>query len=129
MSLVLSSAQLAASTITLEITNIDKQKGYVRAALYDESNFLNEDVYIRGDSISVDGSSLTITFSEVPTGTYAVALYHDRNNNSKLDKNFVGMPKEPVAFSKGAKIKMGPPSFKSAAFEHLDEDTILTISF
>jgi len=30
----------------------------------------------------------------IPPGTYAIACYHDENDNGKLDTNFLGIPKE-----------------------------------
>ena len=33
-------------------------------------------------------------FTDLPAGVYAVSVFHDENMNQKLDKNFVGVPKE-----------------------------------
>ncbi len=54
------------------------------------------------------------TLETVPTGTIAVMAFYDVNNNGKLDKNFIGIPKEPVALSNDYRPK-GPPSFKQAS--------------
>ncbi|MNT83012.1 hypothetical protein D3C72_2228260 [compost metagenome] len=53
-------------------------------------------------------------------------VYHDENNNGKLDKNFIGMPKEPVACSNNAKGFMGPPKYEDAKFI-ITADTKMTI--
>ena len=52
---------------------------------------------------------------DVPTGTVALLVYFDANENGVLDKNFIGIPKEPIALSNGYRPK-GPPSFERAAF-------------
>ena len=44
-------------------------------------------------------------------------MLHDENNNGKADRALMMMPKEGYGFSRDAKVKMGPPSFASAAFE------------
>ena len=37
------------------------------------------------------------------------------------------MPKEGYGFSRDAKVRMGPPKFKDAVFEHTGEDQKITI--
>jgi uncharacterized protein (DUF2141 family) len=60
----------------------------------------------------------TMRFDDVPTGRYALAAGIDENKNGKVDVNFLGVPSEPVAFSKGAEASMfGPPAFDDAAFD------------
>ena len=43
-------------------------------------------------------------------------MFYDANNNGKLDTNFIGIPKEPVALSNNARPKFGPPKYKDAVF-------------
>lgn len=57
----------------------------------------------------------TYRFEEVPAGEYALVVYHDENENGRLDKNFIGIPKEPMGFSNRYKPK-GPPTFDRARF-------------
>ncbi|MGA7124354.1 MAG: DUF2141 domain-containing protein, partial [Polyangiaceae bacterium] len=58
----------------------------------------------------------TCSFDSIPSGTYAVACFHDENRNGKLDKNFLGMPNEGTVVSNHAKGFMGPPPFDKAKF-------------
>lgn len=48
---------------------------------------------------------------------YAIAVFHDENDNKYLDKNFLGMPEEKYGFSNGARGTFGPPYFKEASFK------------
>ncbi len=67
----------------------------------------------------ISGSTATCTFNNVPSGTYAVAFFHDRNMNNKMPKNFIGIPQAGYGFSNDAKPRgFGPPSFSSASFSH-----------
>lgn len=52
---------------------------------------------------------------DVPNGEYALMVYHDENENGRIDKNFIGIPTEIIGFSNRYKPK-GPPSFNRAAF-------------
>lgn len=56
------------------------------------------------------------TFKNLSPGTYAIAVYHDENRNDDFDTNFIGLPLEGYAFSNGASVFLGPPSFDAARF-------------
>jgi uncharacterized protein (DUF2141 family) len=51
----------------------------------------------------------------LPVGWYAVSVVHDENNNSVLDANFLGIPKEPYGFSNNPR-GLGKPSFEAVKF-------------
>jgi len=57
----------------------------------------------------------TYSIDDVPAGDVALLVYVDENNNGVLDKNFIGIPKEPLGISNNYRPK-GPPSFSRAAF-------------
>ena len=57
----------------------------------------------------------TYRIKDVAPGTYALLVYYDENNNDRLDRNFIGIPKEPIGFSNRYEPK-GPPGFDRAAF-------------
>lgn len=61
-----------------------------------------------------DGKS-TVTFENVPPGVYAFAVIHDENSNHKLDKNFIGVPKEGFGFANNPKVNLSAPSFKEGS--------------
>ena len=54
--------------------------------------------------------------SVLPHGEYAFTLYVDFNGNQKLDKNFLGIPKEQYGFSNNVMGRMSPPTFDQAKF-------------
>jgi len=68
-------------------------------------------------SVTVPAAGVTeIAFGPVQPGRYAIALFHDENRNGRLDKRLM-LPREGFGFSRDAPVRMGPPSFASAAFE------------
>ena len=69
-----------------------------------------------------------VVFYSLKPGTYAVSLYHDANANQKMDKNFLGVPKEDYGFSNNARGTMGPPDWDKAKFELGSEAKTLTIT-
>ena len=58
--------------------------------------------------------------TDIPAGEYALLLYYGENDNLEIDKNFIGIPTEPLGFSNSYKPK-GPPSYSRAAFT-LEQD-------
>ena len=63
----------------------------------------------------------------MPIGTYAIVAFQDIDKNKKLKSNFIGFPKEPIGFSRDAKINFGPPDFNDAKVE-VQQGKTLTIS-
>lgn len=63
-----------------------------------------------------------IDITGLPPGDYAISAIHDENDNKKLDKSFIGMPTEGVAFSNNAKVSFGPPKFEKVRF-HVEGET------
>ena len=50
------------------------------------------------------------------SGYYAISCFQDLNNNGILDKNLLGIPTEPYAFSQNARPKFRAPSWEEAQF-------------
>jgi uncharacterized protein (DUF2141 family) len=63
-----------------------------------------------------------VSFQGLAKGTYAVALIHDENANSKMDMA-IFLPKEGFGFSRNPAVVTGPPKFKAAAFA-VDADEV-----
>ena len=71
---------------------------------------------------------MVFTFEGLESGMYAVSLFHDENDNGKLDANFMGIPREPYAFSNNAKGFFGPPTFQDCQFEVVQGTKEIVIS-
>jgi uncharacterized protein (DUF2141 family) len=54
---------------------------------------------------------------KVPPGKYGVAVIHDENENQKLDRNFLGIPKEGFGFANNPRVLLSAPSFLAASTE------------
>lgn len=113
--------------IIVNVKGIKDQEGKIFIALFDsEENFLGK--RLGGGSKPVDGETLILTFKNMKKGTYAVSIFHDVNDNGKFDKNFMGIPNEPYAFSNDAKGMFGPPKFEECKFDVVAENKMITIS-
>ncbi len=122
----LSTAYAQTGALTVEISGINQAKGLMSTGLFsDEEGFPGKGKEYMGKEVKVTGKTVVHTFRDVPFGTYAVAVHHDANSNQKMDKNFLGIPKEDYAFSNNVFGVFGlPPSFKDASFKFYGNKTI-----
>jgi outer membrane protein len=89
--------------------------GAVSFQLYDSANTFGDlrDPY-RIERFPLDGRDV-YHLENIPPGEYVLLVHHDENNNDQIDKNFIGIPKEPLGFSNNYQPK-GPPRYVNAAF-------------
>ena len=106
--------------LKITITRLHSNEGVVLVSLFKDGSGYPDDAakaFGKEKGYIVEKSS-TIIFKSVPPGSYAVAILHDENNNQKMDKNMLGIPKEGYGFSNNASAPFGPPSYKKASFTH-----------
>jgi len=105
-------------TIAVQVLGVQGTEGKVCVAIYDDADSYPDDDghYKVGCSKIRDGKAFVV-FKDVPPGDYAAFAFHDADGNGKIKKNFIGMPKEGVGASRGAKGFMGPPKFQDARFK------------
>jgi len=104
--------------LLVKVTNVQEHKGSIRMAVYNhEKSFPSESHSFRGGVLPLaPGIAHTLSCNNLPFGQYAVAVYQDMNNNGKMDKNGLGIPTEPYAFSNNVRVKWRSPRFGEAAF-------------
>lgn len=95
------------------VENVVSNQGVMMVALYNTKKGFTSDPW-RGEKPVASKGTMHVFFKDVPPGEYAIAVYHDENQNQKLDSNLIGMPKEGYGFSKDAMGSFGPPSFEKA---------------
>ena len=109
------------------IINIESKydDGYALLGIYDKKeNFgkakvnekLNADLVFTGTTIKISNKKATAII-DLPFGEYAIAGFQDLDGNGILSGNFLGIPREPVGFSGGAKVRFGPPKWNDAVFQ------------
>lgn len=120
-------AQEETFDLTIEISGMETDKGKVFIALYNsEKTFLKSSKTTKGTNAIVKDKKATAHFKGLKKGEYAVSLFHDENDNNKMDTKIFGIPKEPYGFSNNATGFMGPPKYKDAKFI-LDTNKTITI--
>ncbi len=106
----------AATAIEISVGDVRSDRGRVHVDICTEASFLKDCPYF-GEAPAKAGTTIVVVRG-VPPGRYAAQGSHDENGNGKVDRGPFGIPKEGVGFSNDARIRMGPPTFGEAAFEH-----------
>jgi len=111
--------------LTVTVTNIQNTKGKVSFGLFrKQDSFPIKGKQFKGVFIETTKSKTKYTFQNLEKDGYAVAVYHDENNNGILDKNLVGAPTEAYGFSRNARAMFSAPSFEEAKIEISDNKSI-----
>lgn len=115
-------------TITVRVSTFHSVKGSLRCRLYSRGDgFPGKPPFDAERSVAVNAKTMNCSFSGIAPGTYAVALFHDENDDGKLDTNFVGIPREGVGVSNNKLRSFGPPSWDDAKFT-LKGDVVLDVA-
>ncbi len=103
--------------ITLDIRGIQKSQGKVYIAAFRKTDaFPSMEGKFKSLVVTAKSNS-TEAVMEIPADTYSIAVFHDANNNGKMDKNMFGIPTEIYGFSNNARATFSAPDFEDAAFE------------
>jgi uncharacterized protein (DUF2141 family) len=107
----------SAARIIVTVSGLSGATGGVYVGLYaTPSKFLNGNQCDAMKKVRASTGPITVTFDNLPPGTYAVGAYHDANNNDRLDTDLIGLPAEGYALSNGVRAIMSKPTFQQAAF-------------
>ncbi|WP_228237924.1 DUF2141 domain-containing protein [Allomuricauda sp. M10] len=108
---------LAQHTISVHVHNVPTKNGKVNVAVYNSDEaFLSFESVLKTESVPAHEGSVVLKIANLPAGEYALAVFHDENDNGKLDTNWLGIPREKVAFSNAEMKTFGPPKYKECAF-------------
>ena len=103
--------------LIVELQSVRDSAGNIRASLYREpDSFRKEDKALKIVSLPARPGTLTLSFDGLAPGRYAVMVYHDANDDQKLNLRLGMFPTEGYALSNNPKV-IGPPRFDDSAFE------------
>ncbi|MCU0467426.1 MAG: DUF2141 domain-containing protein [Arcicella sp.] len=109
-------------TLVVNIKNFKSDEGTAYISLQDPTKRP-----IQQQSAKIIKNVTQVVFKNVAIGKYAVRLFHDENDNKKMDTGFFGIPKESWGVSNDVKANFGPPKFEDMIFV-LERDKTITIT-
>ena len=116
--------EIQASELVINLSD-QKKAGTLMLAIYNNAEAFEGSVVkekrsevgvFKGLELYLEPKDSTQLSTEIPDGEYAIAFFIDANGNKKLDKNFLGIPKEQFGFSNNAMGTLSAPSFEQAKF-------------
>lgn len=117
-SVLLNAADTPRSALTITAENVRNAKGVVGVLVFRSANGWPEGVEsaVQRKAVPAHEGEVTISFDGLEPGTYAVVVLHDENENMRLDRNWLGKPREGWGMSNNPKPFLSAPSFESAKF-------------
>ena len=114
-------------SVSVEVNGLINTEGKLRIGIFDNSeDFKNKENPAYSKSLVLADTSIKADIQNIEPGTYAIAVYHDENNDYQLNTKKLGIPSEGVGFSGISKSKIKPPDFETASFI-LKGDTAILI--
>jgi uncharacterized protein (DUF2141 family) len=104
-----------ATDVGVTIDGVKSANGNVVVAIFDKASEFPRGKRMMSKVVPAVEGAVTVVFSDVPPGRYALSAFHDVNANGRLDTNMVGRPTEPHGASRDARGSFGPPKFEDAA--------------
>ena len=114
---LVSAFSVHAYELTINIKNVRSSRGNIKVALFDQARGFpgNNQAAVRTEIVEIVDLSAQVVFRGLTDGEYAVSLFHDENNNNRLDTR-LRIPREPLGFSNNPRLT-GRPSFSRCSFE------------
>ncbi len=113
-------APLPASAAPLEIiiNEVRNAAGVIYVAVFaDADSFPMPHRDVAHRVVQPRNGSVRTLIEDLPSGRYAVAVFHDENDNQDFDLRFGILPREGYGFSNDAHALLRPPEFEQAAFD------------
>jgi len=122
--------ELRTGVMIVEFDHLKANNGIVEVSLYNnDRNFLEAGGSSFKKRQKVVNGKVKVVFDNIPYGDYAAVSYHDINENSEIDRNFVGIPKEPVAVSRLTEKRYAKPRFKEAKIDFNQPEMLIKMVF
>ncbi len=119
--------------LRISVTGFKTLEGNLCYSVFDEAHKASfgredapRDAVLRAECVPVTAAETVFEVRDLVPGTYAVAVFHDKNVNQVLDKNGI-IPVERFGFSKNPALGFGAPSFDQCAFSVSDGGSALDI--
>ena len=106
------------ATLTLEVNNVRSSGGTLWIGIYESpQDFLDrENARLVHQAVRMTGTERVCIDGLRVGKRYAIAVFHDENDNGELDTNLLGLPSEPWAFSRPLRSYLRKPRFEEMSF-------------
>ena len=109
----------SASSMLVRVAGVRSDKGVLVAVLYGDKpeEFLKKGGRVARERAPARTGSVTMCLEAPRPGTYAVAVYHDENDNGKFDRAWTGLPSEGFGVSNNPRPVLRAPTLAESAIQ------------
>ncbi len=116
-------------TLNIKIFEFENNKGNCWFALDNSKEvYESKDSVFVGKILPIMNRGVNLKFDSLEYGYYAIKVFHDENNNGKLDLNFIGIPTEDYGYSNNVSEWFGPPKWEKTRFLFNQSEMSIEIS-
>lgn len=105
-------------TLRIHVDGLRNSTGVVGAAVFQSPAGWPEDMKKALNHwptpIPPGAHDATAVMKNLPRGNYGVVAIHDENRNHRLDRNFLGIPKEGFGFANNPHVGFSAPPYQAA---------------
>lgn len=118
-----------AQNLTVEISGLRNQKGFVCIALFDGASGFPMDASkaVKNSCFKVASTTQEVNLGPLKAGRYAMSLLHDENADQKLNTGLFGIPREGIGFSRNPRIRRRL-QFEETSFDFQPNATTVPIT-
>jgi len=115
--------------LQISVTGMRNTAGSVTVTIYPDEpdHFLDGKYKLARQAVPVTLPVTHLCFAFAKPGYYAVALFHDENNNGHFDTTLLGLPAEGFGFSNNPTLYLGPPDLSKVRFEAHPGDNPISV--
>jgi len=106
------------ATLHVKVSGMRSANGNITITIYpdDAAHFLDGKFKVARQKVPVTLPVTTACFALPLPAAYAVALFHDENDDGHLNTGTLGIPTEGAGFSNNPTLYFGPPSLGKVRF-------------
>ena len=106
----------ATLTLRVQMEGFENTDGEAGVAVWNAAQGFPEEIEhaVATTYVTIQDDTAVARFDQLPPGRYAVTVYHDKNDNRRFDKNWLGMPKEDWGVSNDVRPRLRAPRFDEA---------------
>lgn len=103
--------------IELLIKGAKSNDGVIRVLIFTKEDGFPEEPKkaLKALSLPISNLSAKVTIENLPSGNYAISVFHDEDSDGQMKKNNFGFPLDSYGFSNNPTLYFGPPSFSKCA--------------
>ncbi len=106
----------SAGTLTINIAGFRNDAGFAMISVVNSQKGYDDGIHCRKFKCRIAGGRVTQLVVDLEFGEYGISIYHDENENGKIDKRMFGIPVESYGFSNNARGRFGPPGYEEVKF-------------